>query len=298
METLTTINHAPTARLRTARRYKEIATTYEAIIKILAAIAAVLLAAVISLAMRLSSAKNYNDSLADQVHNLTIENEQLNNTITDMTSDSDALTARNSALTLQNNVLKDSVSGMKDTIETLDSSNAKLIKDNKSLSSDLKKFTKRSELYDKYEYAIYNKSGDRTDLKYDQIATGEELMKKAGIDPDLLFGIIMTESGGNEKASNSTSTARGFGQMLAGTGEYVYEDILNLGTYNHSMAYNGDTNIRMVVGYLGYLKNTRHMSAYNAVKAYRGVEPTGYIKTINSYINKKGNSFAEIAANW
>lgn len=298
METLTTINPAPTARLRTVRRYKEITSTYEVIIKILVATAAVFLAAIISLSIRLSNIKNYNDSLVNQVHNLTIENEQLNDTITNMTSDSDALTARISALTLQNNVLKDSVSGMKDTIDTLDSSNAKLIKDNKSLSSDLKKFTKRSELYDKYEYAVYNKSGDRTDLKYDQIATGEELMEKAGIDPDLLFGIIMTESGGNEKASNSTSTARGFGQMLAGTGEYVYEDILNLGTYNHSMAYNGDTNIRMVVGYLGYLKNTRHMSAYNTIKAYRGIEPTGYIRTINSYINKKGNSFAEIAANW
>lgn len=297
MESITMTTMKPVSA-RSMRRYKEIANTYEAIAKVAVIAAGILLAAVITLAVQLSHANADNDSLMNQVDSLSTQNEKLNKQLQNVNSDIASLTDQVDTMTFQNTVMKESLVGMRKTVNTLDASNAKLKKENKSLNSDLKKFTKRAELYNKYEYAVYNKSGKRTDLTYEQIATGEELMKKEGIDPDLLFGIIMTESGGDEKATSSTSTARGYGQFLAGSGKYVYEDILHLGTYNHSMAYNGTTNIKMAAGYLGYLKNTRGFSAYAAVKAYRGLEPTGYIRTINSYIGTKGDSFAKIAANW
>ena len=298
MENVMTTAISKPAIERKISRYKEEAYTYERVAKITIIIAAIFFAASIALAAQLVRSHMQSNSLLDQVHELQDTNRSLNEKLQNTNADVVSILNETIVLQSQNKILSDSISGMKNTIDKLDASNAKLIKDNKSLDKSLKKFENRAELYDKYEYAVYDKSGKRTDLTYSQIKTGEELMKAEGIDPDLLFGMIMTESGGDETATSSSSTARGYGQFLAGSGKYVYEKILHLGTYSHSMAYNGDTNIKMAAGYLGYLKNTRGFSAYAAVKAYRGVEPTAYIRTINSYIGKKGKSFNQIAANW
>lgn len=298
MENVITTAISKPAIERKISRYKEEAYTYERVAKITIIIAAIFFAASIALAAQLVRSHMQSNSLLDQVHELQDTNRSLNEKLQNTNADVVSILNETIVLQSQNKILSDSISGMKNTIDKLDASNAKLIKDNKSLDKSLKKFENRAELYDKYEYAVYDKSGKRTDLTYSQIKTGEELMKAEGIDPDLLFGMIMTESGGDETATSSSSTARGYGQFLAGSGKYVYEKILHLGTYSHSMAYNGDTNIKMAAGYLGYLKNTRGFSAYAAVKAYRGVEPTAYIRTINSYIGKKGKSFNQIAANW
>lgn len=283
---------------RKINRYKEEAYTYERVARLSIIIAGVMFAIAILLAVQLVRANTQSNTLLDQVHELQDTNRSLNQKLQNVNAD--VVSISNEALTLQakNTTLSESISGLKATIDELDTSNAKLIKDNKSLDKKLKKFETRAELYDKYEYAIYDKEGKRTDLTYSQIKTGEELMKEQGIDPDLLFGIIMTESTGKENATSSSSTARGYGQFLAGSGKYVYENILHMGTYNHSMAYDGTTNIKMAAGYLGYLKNKRGFSAYAAVKAYRGVEPTAYIRKIDSYIGTKGDSFAQIAAKW
>lgn len=298
MENVMTTAISKPAIERKISRYKEEAYTYERVAKLTIIIAAIFFAVSIALTIQLVKSHAQSSALLDQVHELQDTNKSLNEKL--QNTNADVVSISNEAIVLQsqNKVLSDSISGMKNTIDKLDTSNAKLIKDNKSLDKKLKKFESRAELYDKYEYAVYDKAGKRTDLTYSQIKTGEELMKAEGIDPDLLFGMIMTESGGDETATSSSSTARGYGQFLAGSGKYVYEKVLHLGTYSHSMAYNGDTNIKMAAGYLGYLKNTRGMSAYAAVKAYRGVEPTAYIRTINSYIGKKGKSFNQIAANW
>ena len=298
MENVMTTAISKPAIERKISRYKEEVYTYERVAKITIIIAAIFFAASIALAAQLVRSHMQSNSLLDQVHELQDTNRSLNEKLQNINADVVSISNETIVLQSQNKILSDSISGMKNTIDKLDASNAKLIKDNKSLDKSLKKFENRAELYDKYEYAVYDKSGKRTDLTYSQIKTGEELMKAEGIDPDLLFGMIMTESGGDETATSSSSTARGYGQFLAGSGKYVYEKILHLGTYSHSMAYNGDTNIKMAAGYLGYLKNTRGFSAYAAVKAYRGVEPTAYIRTINSYIGKKGKSFNQIAANW
>lgn len=298
MENVITTAISKPAIERKISRYKEEAYTYERVAKITIIIAAIFFAASIALAAQLVRSHMQSNSLLDQVHELQDTNRSLNEKLQNINADVVSISNETIVLQSQNKILSDSISGMRNTIDKLDASNAKLIKDNKSLDKSLKKFENRAELYDKYEYAVYDKSGKRTDLTYSQIKTGEELMKAEGIDPDLLFGMIMTESGGDETATSSSSTARGYGQFLAGSGKYVYEKILHLGTYSHSMAYNGDTNIKMAAGYLGYLKNTRGFSAYAAVKAYRGVEPTAYIRTINSYIGKKGKSFNQIAANW
>ena len=184
-------------------------------------------------------------------------------------------------------VLVDSYTGMQKTVKAAQKQSKKILKENKSLvkqlnstSKELEKFQKRSELYNKYEYAI-TYGGKRTDLTYGHLETIEELCKKYGISPYLMTSEIIVESGGRQYATNSESTARGFGQILAGTGKFVYQNILHYGTYDHSYAFNADTNLTMMAALLGYWKN-RTGSTKTAIHRYRAAD----YSTNEAYINK------------
>ena len=195
-----------------------------------------------------------------------------------------------------NDELMSIIDEMTEQQEQLVSDNKKLNKLNNKYLKQIKKFNKRSELFDKYEYAIIE-DGYRTDLTYDQIKTGEELMEEKGYDPNLLFGIIMVESSGTEDMTSTISTARGYGQILKGTGSFIYNTLMNKpDLYNHSYAFDGALNITMMTEYLDYLIQSRDDDLYKAIQGYRGktnVQP--YIKGINNYINKSGTSIAKIA---
>ena len=111
----------------------------------------------------------------------------------------------------------------------------------------------------------------------------------------------MTESGGKENASNPASTARGYGQLLKGTGKFVYENLQGnaKGSYSHQYAYNGDMNIAMTVDLLSYFKNDRGLSLHKTIQSYRGLSNvSGYEAKINNYISKSGDSLSAIAAKW
>lgn len=106
----------------------------------------------------------------------------------------------------------------------------------------------------------------------------------------------MVESEGNRMAENSYSGARGYGQVIASTGKYIYENMLNEGTYSHVYAYNGKTNIRLVATYLDYLiKNKK--SLFDVLKQYSGRSTShtyAYINRVNKAL-KGYNSVANIS---
>lgn len=181
------------------------------------------------------------------------------------------------------------ISELDANIESLKSDNKALAKDNKALLKEVDELTDKINLYEKYKYAVYDKAGKRTDLTYDQLKTGEELMKEKGYDPDLLFGMLMVESSGNEKAANRTSTARGYAQFLKGTGKYVYEDLCKIGNnYNHnSHAMNGDVAIVMMASYLDHLYKLYNGNIIKVIQHYSGRSLSStysYMNRINSYI--------------
>lgn len=159
--------------------------------------------------------------------------------------------------------------------------NKKLVKQLNSTEEELAKFQKRSELYNKYEYAIINGQGNRTELTYHHLQTIEDLANKYGISPYLMTSEIMVESGGRQYATNCESTARGFGQILSGTGRFVYQNLLHYGTYDHNYAFNGDTNLTMMAALLGYWKN-KTGSTQTAIHRYRAAD----FSTNEAYINK------------
>lgn len=277
-----------------ARRYKDELEVYKSIAKIAITAAITLVFICISMAFTIinmnakyNSLESDYDDLAYSKMEIAISSVDKDNYIKDLTDNI--------------KVLSSGTKEFKSVIDGLDKQNASLLKENKKIAKELDTFKQREELYDKYEYAIYNKAGKRTDLTYDQIKTGDQLMKEKGMDPNVLFGILMAESGGVETASNSTSTARGYGQLLAGTGKFVYENLQGhaKGSYNHSYAYNGDMNIVMMIDLLDYFKNDKDYSLHKTIQSYRGLQDVAcYERTINSYISKSGNSLDAIAVKW
>lgn len=165
---------------------------------------------------------------------------------------------------------------------TIDAANAELNEINAQLEEETR-------LKTEYAYAL-NYGGQRTDITLAQLKTGEALCKEKGVNPHLLFGIVMTESRGNAQAKNSCSTATGYGQFLKGTGKTVYEDMMGngRGTYNHNMAYNGDLNITMMAYYLDDLLDSSGGNTASALKRYRGKGGSvlnNYISQINRFTN-------------
>ena len=185
------------------------------------------------------------------------------------------------------------IKDLMDTVSELDSQNKKLAEENEKMYSDLNKYEKRSELFDKYEYAIYH-GKKRTSFTYSQLELAEDIMEEKGMDANLLLAIAMTESGGNEKSQSTSSTARGFGQFLSGTAKFVYEDLMKAGAYNHDYALNGKTNIKLMANYLKYLQGSRN-SVYGIIESYRGIPNcTSYMNKVDSYLNQGGTSLAII----
>ena len=191
------------------------------------------------------------------------------------------------------NELSEKLDKMVVDMKEQDLQNASLVAANNAYYDELKVFRAREELYNKYEYALYDRSGKRNDITFDQLKTAEKIMVDNGIDPNLLFSIVMTESQGKESAKNAASTATGYGQVLVSTGKTVYEKMMNAGKFNSSLLLDGDTNLEICATYLNYLKQDSS-SVYQIVNRYRGTQDSAYCATLNKYLEKSGTSLAQL----
>lgn len=122
----------------------------------------------------------------------------------------------------------------------------------------------------KYNYALYDTEGKKNDISLDLLKLGETMMVSNGLDPNLLFGIIMVESEGHANVTNSYSGAAGLGQFMPSTGEYICAKYMNM-SYDHSTTpYDPESNIQMIANYLSYLYNKYDGSTMNVLKEYCG----------------------------
>lgn len=234
--------------------------------------------------LSLSAANDNNEYIADAYGNLAMKLNGIRSYIDETIQI--ALTEYNEVKEAYD-LMADNYKGMRKAVKASQKQAKKTLKENKKLvhqlnntEEELDKFKTRSELYDKYEYAIFY-GGHRTELTYHHLLTIEDLSKKYGINPDLMTSEIIVESGGRQYATNCESTARGFGQILNGTGRFVYQDLLHYGTYDHSYAFNGDTNLTMMAALLSYWKG-RTGSTQMAIHRYRAADWS----TNEAYINK------------
>ena len=182
--------------------------------------------------------------------------------------------------------------------ETLDQQNKSLVESNQQYHEELAEFKQREELYNKYEYALYD-GKKRTDITYDQLLTLEDLLEESTVnDEDLILSIVMTESKGVEKARNSSSTAKGYGQFLDGTSKFVYTRLMDkpVSSWNPNIALNGEMNLEMMVHYIDYLYEVNNGNLYEIIRDYRGKQDiSGYVAKIDSYLLNVDKSVEQIS---
>jgi predicted nuclease with TOPRIM domain len=158
----------------------------------------------------------------------------------------------------------------------------------------LQTFEDREELYDKYENAIMDQYGNRTDLTYAQLEFADSKMKEEGFeDASLLLALVMVESRGREDAQNQTSSARGYGQIIASTAKSIYENKLSRGAYRHEMAYNGQLNLEMCAELLSS-NMAKYGNVTTVIDRYRGLHSDSYIALVEKQLKRGGTSLAEV----
>ena len=189
-----------------------------------------------------------------------------------------------------------SLQSMSATVVDLEEMMVTLDEQNKEYKAQLVKFEEREELFDKYEYAIM-RGNNRTDITYDQLITLEQLVAESSIkDEDLILALIMTESGGNAGARNSTSTAKGYGQFLDGTAKFTYTQLMGKDNWYPEVALDGDVGLEMTVAYVDYLVDRYNNDLYGALRSYRGKQDiSGYVAKMDSFLSTKGKSVNDIA---
>ena len=161
---------------------------------------------------------------------------------------------------------------------------------NESYVDELNLLRSRSELYDKYEYAIFD-NGERTALTYEEIEYGEQLMLANGYDPNLMFGTIMVESRANPEAVNKDSGATGYGQFLDSTAKWVWTRILGNDSYYSDIRKNGKANIQMMAAYYDHLYSI-YDDTFTVMKLYSGNSTNEgahkYIARVNNFVKTVG----------
>ena len=174
----------------------------------------------------------------------------------------------------------------------LDTQNKELVDQINSQNEELEKLEARAELYDKYEYAIVREDNTRTDITYEEIDTLESLAKERNMGEDavtLVMAIAMNESDGIEDAKNPESTATGFGGLLAGTAEYIYETEMDNpeGSYNHKvMAKDGELNLEISLCLVDYLADLNNRNPIKTVNDYRGIKDKIYLSKLDKNLLK------------
>jgi len=162
------------------------------------------------------------------------------------------------------------------------------------IKNELDTFRNRAELYDKYEYVLFY-DGKRTDMTYNLVSYGETIMKKENIDPNMLFGLVMVESRGVQKAQNSTSTARGFCQLINTTAKSLYENELNKGSYRHDYAFNGYINLELGAKLIASNMEQYKGNTYTTIQRYRGLQDVRYYyAAVDKFVSRGGTSLRQI----
>jgi hypothetical protein len=187
-------------------------------------------------------------------------------------------------------ILELTVNSLRNVVNELNEQITDVSEVNRTYVDELNTFRKREELYDKYEYAIMA-ANKRTDLTYEEVQYGEELMASKGLNPHLMFGSIMVESTGRVAALNQSSGATGYGQFLDSTASWIWKDMLGNKTYHSDIRKDGKSNILMMATYYDYLYPIVG-NTFKVVKCYSGNSTdegtASYIKRINDYTSTVG----------
>lgn len=115
------------------------------------------------------------------------------------------------------------------------------------------------------------------------------------VNPQVMWCIYDLETGMNPNLDNTAgSGARGLGQVMPGTGKYMWETILGhgSGSYTHTMAYDPFVNAEISVAHIG--RDLRTKSLYDTINAYSGGGGDAYYGIILSNASDHGVSLDRV----
>lgn len=136
-------------------------------------------------------------------------------------------------------------------------------------------------------------------ISTDLILYADEQCREWNLHPQFLWAVVELESKFDPNADNlAGSSARGLGQILKGTGKYLWEDILGnpKGSYYHDMAYDPYVNIQLMCCHLGSSFN-RGCLLNEAVKAYSG-GTSGYMEKLMNIATSHGYDLSDVTCRY
>lgn len=141
------------------------------------------------------------------------------------------------------------------------------------------------EIARKYWY-VFRDAPDNSGLTMDDMVYLDSLCKDYDLNPHIMWCIYDNESGYTEVIDNfSGSSARGLGQVLASTGKSMYENVLQLGSYTHELAYDAQINMQITTALIARNVDS---GLYNAIALYSGDSTGGYYNTIQNIAIEHG----------
>lgn len=154
-------------------------------------------------------------------------------------------------------------------------------------SSDEKQF----EILRKYWYVLRD-CHDESGLTVEDLCYLDDLCYQYDLNPHLMWCIYDIESSYTAVIDNNNSSARGLGQVLNSTGKTIYENILGLGTYNHTMAYDVQINMQITVELIA---RNIDSGLYNAIAIYSGDSSGGYYEKLLRVANQHGIDLSDLS---
>ena len=131
-------------------------------------------------------------------------------------------------------------------------------------------------------------------ISKDHAKIGIKIMNENFINPELLFAIIDTRSGGDLFKTIPNSTARGYGLMIESTSRWVYEDIMGNENYTHDMQFDGSKSIEILANYIVYLMEVYDGNIEKLLYSYVGGDDKDFINNINNYLKARNINIKDI----
>lgn len=229
--------------------------------------------------------KEYNDTLTLQYNEKISE---LENEIAILCTKEEELTTALIEKTEECETLNQSLTNAIDDIKVMETQYGELYTEYEDFQETVG-YTKLSlyEIGNKYRYII-DEVPEGSKLSLENLMLIDELASKYDINPHIVTSVFRIESGYDSNAKNPISSARGLGQFLESSGEYVYEDVLKMGdNYYHSVhAYDPAISITMTFGYLNHLMTTYDKSIWSALNNYSGGAPS-YVQLVKNITSNR-----------
>lgn len=140
------------------------------------------------------------------------------------------------------------------------------------------------DLLSKYWYVLEGAPED-SGLTTESMVFLDEQCKKWDVNPDWMWAIYWVESNWHANISNTWgSGARGLGQVMPKTGEYMWETILDHGdgTFNTNMLFDPEVNMEITVAMIGRSITEQGKTMRSALSSYSGGSKSYYDRVVKA----------------